>query len=737
MKRNLLFGFSVLCLVAGIWFVADRASAQKDSVFDTSSGRPSTSFLVEDFAYVGALNAYGWTAHSGTGTNPPSTTPGLTFAGYPGSNIGNAALVGNSGGEDVNRDLSAEQTGDGTVVYYSALINVTETASDKTGDYVLHIGDRAAPDSFTLFAARLFVRVVGNAVNFGLSNTSTATYGTTNFAKNTTYLVIVKYTISTAGNDTTSLWVIPTNVPATEAAAGTPEVTNSATAGQDVIDAVALRQGSNANSAQVVVDGIRIGSAWSDLVAGGGATPTPTPSPSPSPTPTPVASPTPTPGTTTPRRLFTARLTGAQEVPAVTTNGRGFGRVVLNAAETEITASFYWEGLGSNVTLGHIHGPAVAGVNAPVLFNMNPTTGVTSGRTVDRVFAVTPAQVADLRAGLWYFNIHTVNNGGGEIRGQILSNLNDAPLDFNADGKTDFGVVRPTAAVGGTQTRWYNLINAPNGDKRETDFGVVTDFITPGDFDGDGKDDIAIWRSATGNSTFFILQSSTNTVRYVRFGIPNDDPFVIGDYDGDGIDDPAIFRKGETDGAQSQFWWYGSYGVTKNVEVVVNWGVGVDVASPGDFNGDGISDFCVYRGVGTPARGVFYIHYGTGGFDATSPNDTQTRFGLPNDAVVPGDYDGDGKTDLAVTRVEGPNIAWYYVPSSGGTVTPRLAWGRIASDIEVQGDYDGDGKTDLAVWRSQSGQQSLFLILLSSNQSVQYQFWGLFGDQPAAQDTHL
>ncbi len=460
----------------------------------------------------------------------------------------------------------------------------------------------------------------------------------------------------------------------------------------------------------------------------GGAGPSPTPTPSPSPSPSPTVDPS-----ALPKRLFTTRLSGAQEVPAVTTNGRGFGRVVLNAAETEITASFYWEGLSSGTISGHIHGPAAVGVNAPVLFNMNPTTGVTSGSTIDRTFTVTPAQVADLRAGLWYFNIHTTNNTGGEIRGQLRSNTNDAPLDFNGDGKTDFGVVRSTPAVGGTQARWYNLINETNGAENQVDFGVTSDSITPGDFDGDGKDDIAVWRSATDNSFFIILQSSTNTVRYVRFGIPNDDPFLIADYDGDGIDDPAIFRKGATDGAQSQFWWFGSYGITKGVQVVVNWGVGADTAAPGDYNGDGKADFLVNRTVGT--RAVMFIHYGTGGFDATSPNDTQTRFGLTSDLIVPGDYDGDGKTDIAVSRAEGAALAWYFLPSAGGAIQ-RLAWGRSSGDSEVQGDYDGDGKTDYAVWRSSAGNPGVFFILRSSNQTVQYQNWGLFGDAPTAQDSH-
>ena len=75
--------------------------------------------------------------------------------------------------------------------------------------------------TFTNFAARVFAKITGGVVNFGISNLSTGiTYGTTSFARNTTYLLVVKYTINTGGSDPTSLWIIPSGIPATEALAG-------------------------------------------------------------------------------------------------------------------------------------------------------------------------------------------------------------------------------------------------------------------------------------------------------------------------------------------------------------------------------------------------------------------------------------------------------------------------------------------------------------------------------------
>jgi Secretion system C-terminal sorting domain len=234
--------------------------------------------LVQDFNFTGNLTSNGWTAvTTGAGTNAIATTTGLTYTGFPGSGIGNAALVNNLGGEDDNITFTNQNT-NGQNIYLSALVNVTDPAATKVGDYFLHLGSGGGT-TFTLFASRVFAKITAGVVNFGLSNTSTATYGTTAFAPNTTYLIIVKYTISTAGSDPVSMWVLPSGVPSTEAVAGTPEVTNTTTAGQDAISAVALRQGSATNSTQTVVDGIRIGLTWADVTGSAPALPTLTASP--------------------------------------------------------------------------------------------------------------------------------------------------------------------------------------------------------------------------------------------------------------------------------------------------------------------------------------------------------------------------------------------------------------------------------------------------------------------------
>ncbi|MFM7216741.1 MAG: beta strand repeat-containing protein, partial [Bacteroidota bacterium] len=218
----------------------------------------------QDFNFSGALTSNGWTAHSGGGTNALSTTTGLTYNGHSGSGVGNAVLISNLSGEDDNNTFSSQST-NGQTVYASFLVNITDANTSRTGDYFFHLGSPGGA-AWTAFSARVFARIVSGNVNFGLSNTSTATYGTTNFSRNTTYLVVLKYTIVTGTTaDPVSMWVL-TGMPTTEALAGTAEVANTTTNGTDAISAVGLRQGSATTSVQTVVDAIRVGTSWASVV---------------------------------------------------------------------------------------------------------------------------------------------------------------------------------------------------------------------------------------------------------------------------------------------------------------------------------------------------------------------------------------------------------------------------------------------------------------------------------------
>jgi uncharacterized protein (TIGR03118 family) len=113
---------------------------------------------------------------------------------------------------------------------------------------------------------------------------------------------------------------------------------------------------------------------------------------------------------------FTVLLSGAAEIPAVTTAGTGMGTLTIEG--TNLTYNITFSGLSGPAVAGHIHGAAAATNNTGVIIPFSvpaATSGTISGATT-----LTPDQLSDIVNGLAYVNIHTGNNPGGEIRGQIV-----------------------------------------------------------------------------------------------------------------------------------------------------------------------------------------------------------------------------------------------------------------------------------------------------------------------------
>ena len=257
-----------------------------------------------------------------------------------------------------------------------------------------------------------------------------------------------------------------------------------------------------------------------------------------------------------------------------------------------------------------------------------------------------------------------------------------------------------------------------------TRWGLSTDWALSEDFDGDGKDDYVVWRPDANGSVFYIYFTATGTYRAEVFGQEGDVPSVIGDYDGDGVADIAVYRPGATDGAQSYWFYIPSNNNPSHTAVSVPWGIRNDILAPGDYNGDGKNDFGIARNDGT-GHLVFWFLLSDG---TVAPAVT---FGTTADLVVPGDYDGDGKTDIATVRSVNGQYQWQYYASSNGTINYAV-WGS-AGDLPAQGDYDGDGKTDFAIYRrSSTPGQTGFWVLNSSNFSVTSFAWGQQGDVPVA-----
>ncbi|QCB47145.1 CHRD domain-containing protein [Hydrogenophaga sp. PAMC20947] len=115
---------------------------------------------------------------------------------------------------------------------------------------------------------------------------------------------------------------------------------------------------------------------------------------------------------------LTAKLSGANEVPAVTTSGTGMAEATLNKDTNVLKWTVTYSGLTGPALAGHFHGPAAAGSNAGVAVPFSSAASPIEGQAT-----LTPAQVSDLMAGKWYANIHTAANKGGEIRGQLMPGM--------------------------------------------------------------------------------------------------------------------------------------------------------------------------------------------------------------------------------------------------------------------------------------------------------------------------
>ena len=429
-------------------------------------------------------------------------------------------------------------------------------------------------------------------------------------------------------------------------------------------------------SAQIRANGTTI---LSGTFTGFSATPSPTPTGSPSPSPSPGFG-----------RYFETHPTGSGMIPPVSTNATGEIKILLNAEETLATISGEFRNLSSSQTSATI--AVDIGGDLTTIYNLG-TIGGTNGNISTRTVGILPAQVTQLRAGMFVATIASANNPSGEIRGRLIQHSDRS--DFNGDGNNDFSVFRPSNGTWFTQNS-SGFSAAP--------FGISTDQIVSGDYDGDGKTDVAVFRSGGGVGSWYILRSSDNGFTGLQFGADTDVP-VRGDYDGDGRSDIAVFRP-------SNGTWYISRS-SDNGFRAMTFGFGTDKPMAQDYDGDGKTDIAVFR----PSNGAWYVSRSSdNGFQAAT-------FGASTDVPVRGDFDGDGKADYTVYRPSSGN--WFILKSSDGGF--QAATFGASEDIPVAGIYDGDNKTDIAVFRPSTGG---WYILRSSDNGFEGVIFGANGDVP-------
>jgi hypothetical protein len=278
--------------------------------------------------------------------------------------------------------------------------------------------------------------------------------------------------------------------------------------------------------------------------------------------------------------------------------------------------------------------------------------------------------------------------------------LANVHLDFDGDGKSDLTLGSGTNFGNGIHQITWHVQRSRDGyfvaswGGANSNPGGYSDFYVPADYDGDGKTDLAIWRSPfTGGeqATFWILYSATSTYAAIPWGNApgssgTDEP-AVADYDGDGKTDIAIVKHM----VAGNFWWILQSRDGLRLE---SYGTGNDLPVVADYDGDQKADLAVVRVSTTNASITWYIQRSIDG------NWMVRQLGnATNDRPALGDYDGDGKTDIAVVSRVGdfPTYNWRWIRSSDG-VTGFQHWGAFG-DYIVLGDYDGDGKYDQTIYR--------------------------------------
>jgi hypothetical protein len=116
---------------------------------------------------------------------------------------------------------------------------------------------------------------------------------------------------------------------------------------------------------------------------------------------------------------FSIALSGSEQVPPVSPAGSGSAKLTYDPATRNLTWDIMVSGTGSAVTMAHLHGPAMAGKDAPPVIWLSKKGSEVQG-PIKGAATLTEEQAAMLKSGELYINVHTKDHPKGEVRGQVI-----------------------------------------------------------------------------------------------------------------------------------------------------------------------------------------------------------------------------------------------------------------------------------------------------------------------------
>jgi uncharacterized delta-60 repeat protein len=337
-------------------------------------------------------------------------------------------------------------------------------------------------------------------------------------------------------------------------------------------------------------------------------------------------------------------------------------------------------------------------IGGSIFSNFNSELYTNNGRFVGKAGNLSPSDIAVQPDGKIVF----IGSTGTELvvtRLLAVSSQATRLADYDGDDKTDPAVLRPSASA---LYIFYSSGGSATYSSGEAGFEIRR--VIPEKFDNLLFFPFIYWRT-NGNiepAQGFFCGTDGTTGQCSPWGLLGDIP-VGGDYDGDTVTDFTVFRP-------SNGTWY-SYLSSNKQTFSVRWGMDGDKPVPADYDYDGKTDLAVYR----PSTGDWWILRSSDNSYFTIP------FGVASDVPLTGDFDGDGRADFTVYRPDEGN--WYQFLTTEGFRVVRFG---LPTDIPVPGDYDGDGRHDVAVFR-----EGLWFLLQSTG-GLKVVQWGNSTDAPAA-----